>query len=207
MAGPGSHLRDTPPLGDLLSEANGEQLVRIAGAAVRSRLCGAPIDGRPPTAGVLRRVGSSFVTLRRAGALRGCIGSLEPSRPLYLDVARNARNAMADPRMSPVGPDEWPMLEVHVSVLGRSEPMRVRSLGELCRVLRPTVDGLILAVGTRQATFLPAVWEQLPDPADFVAALLAKGGWTTYRLPSEVRIWRYAAREFHDEGPRPPLGT
>jgi hypothetical protein len=70
-------------------------------------------------------------------------------------------------------------------------------LGELTKQLRPHVDGLILTAGRRQATFLPAVWQKLPDPVDFVGALLAKGGWSPDRLPTGVVVHRYAVTEFH----------
>ncbi len=188
-----------------LSTADGEALVRLAAETVRSRLSGSPIDGRIPKPAALRRVGCSFVTLEHAGVLRGCIGSLEPARPLYRDVARNAVRAMADPRMEPVGAGEWPELEVSVSVLSRAEPVPARRLSELHRLLRPRIDGLTLSVGTRQATFLPAVWDKLPDPTDFVAALLTKGGWDRDRLPTGASVLRYTAREFHDGGPHEPL--
>jgi AmmeMemoRadiSam system protein A len=137
------------------------------------------------------------VTLERDHALRGCIGSLEPSRPLYRDVVRNAARAMTDPRMPPVTADEWPELSVSVSVLGPAEPMPARGLADLPRYLRPGIDGLILTAGRHQATFLPAVWDKLPDPADFVAALLAKGGWAPDRIPLEIRAHRYTVAEFH----------
>ncbi len=196
MSGPTTHP---------LSAADGEALVALAAQTVRSRLSGTSIDGRPPRQAVLRGLGCSFVTLEYAGALRGCIGSLEPTRPLYRDVARNAGRALADPRMDPVGPDEWPGLEVIVSVLSRSELVSPRGLPELRRLLRPHVDGLVLAVGSKQATFLPSVWEKLPDPTDFLAALLAKGGWEGDRLPAGASVLRYTAIEFHDGGPHDPL--
>lgn len=180
-----------------LSTADGEFLVRLAAATVHARLGGMPADGRLPGSADLLRVGCSFVTLHCDGGLRGCIGSLEPARPLYRDVARNASQAMTDPRMPPLTANEWPELSVSVSVLGRAEPVAARSLRELGRQLRPHVDGLILSVGWRQATFLPAVWAKLPDPADFLAALLAKGGWAVNRLPPGLRAHRYSVVEFH----------
>jgi len=180
-----------------LSAADGEYLVRLAAATVHARLDGTPMDGLAPQSVVLRRLGCSFVTLERADALRGCIGTLEPMRPLYRDVVRNAVRSMTDPRLPPVTADEWPELIVSVSVLGPSEVMPARELADLLRQLRPRVDGLILTSGRHQATFLPAVWEKLPDPNDFVAALLAKGGWAQDRLPPGIRAHRYTVAEFH----------
>jgi AmmeMemoRadiSam system protein A len=189
-----------PPLEPLeLRPADGEWLVRLAADAVRARLTGERADGRVPRPAALRRLGSSFVTLECAGLLRGCIGTLEAVRPLYRDVARNATRAMTDPRMEPLGVEEWPALAVSVAVLGPSEPLPARRLADLLRQLRPHVDGLVLSAGRRQATFLPAVWEKLPDPADFVAALLVKGGWAPDRLPPGATMRRYTTAEFHAE--------
>jgi AmmeMemoRadiSam system protein A len=188
-----------------VSAADGDALVRLATDAVRSQLTGARPDGRAPRLATLRRLGCSFVTLESAGRLRGCIGSLEPMRPLYRDVSRNAVRAMADPRMDPVAAHEWPTLAVSVSVLSMSEPVRVHGVAELLALVRPHVDGLTIAVGTSRATFLPAVWQKLPDPADFLAALLVKGGWDGDRLPAGAIVLRYTATVFHNGGPHPPL--
>jgi uncharacterized protein len=92
-------------------------------------------------------------------------------------------------------------MSVSVSVLGRAEPMTVRRLADLSSQLRPFIDGLILTSGRRQATFLPAVWEKLPDPFDFVGALLVKGGWAADRLPLGITVHRYAVTEFHSKPP------
>lgn len=181
----------------ILSAADGELLLRLAAATVHARLGGTPVDGQAPRSRVLRRIGCSFVTLERDQALRGCVGTLEPMRPLYRDVVRNAVRATTDPRLPPVTADEWPELSVSVSVLGPAEPMLASGLAELRRQLRPRIDGLILTAGRRQATFLPAVWRKLPDPGDFVAALLAKGGWAPDRLPLGIRAHRYTVMEFH----------
>ncbi|HLT10675.1 MAG TPA: AmmeMemoRadiSam system protein A [Micromonosporaceae bacterium] len=185
--------------------AAGAALVRLAVDAIRSRLTGRPFDGRIPAAPSLRRLGCSFVTLTANGALRGCIGSLEPVRPLYRDVLGNTLRAMRDPRLPPVGPDAWPGLGVHISVLSPSEPMPACEFEDLVRLLRPQVDGVIIAADGRRATFLPSVWRSLPDPADFLAALLAKGGWRGRRLPPGAHVRRYTVVEFHGECPREPL--
>lgn len=188
-----------------LAEADGLALARRAADTVRAVLCDRPIDGWVPAAATLRRLGASFVTLERDGALRGCIGTLEPIRPLYRDVARNAQRATADPRLPRVTAREWPQLRVSVSVLGISEPLPAASLEELLARLRPKVDGLTLAEGERRSTFLPTVWHKLPRPEDFVAALLRKGGWPTDHLPAGLRIRRYTATEFADVAPHEPL--
>ena len=128
-----------------------------------------------------------------------------PARPLYRDVARNAARALVDPRLEPVTPQEWPELTVSVSVLSPSESVPAHGFVQLSQILRPYVDGLIVTVDGHQATFLPAVWHKLPDPTEFLAALLAKGGWHRDRLPAGARVRRYTASEFHEARPHPPL--
>jgi AmmeMemoRadiSam system protein A len=181
-----------------LTPAEGDALAAIAARAVRARLTDEPMDGRVPLSRALRALGSSFVTLERSGSLRGCVGTLDAGRPLYRDAGRNAVRAMSDPRVPPVTRDEWPTLTVSVSVLSRPEPLAARGLADLHEKLRPKVDGLILVVGERQATFLPTVWGKLPDPVDFVRALLVKGGWPGDELPEGARALRYTADSFHE---------
>jgi AmmeMemoRadiSam system protein A len=184
--------------------AEGAALASIAASAIAHRLgLGDPsFLCHPAVPPALRVTGASFVTLESSGCLRGCIGSLEPVRPLYLDVARNAIRATTDPRMPPVTAGEWPMLDVHVSVLTTPEPLVADGQADLLALLRPGVDGLILADGVRRATFLPAVWGKLGDPVEFLAALLVKGGWSSGEWPDGITIARYTAVEFHDPAPR-----
>ena len=181
----------------------GAALVRLAVAAVGARLSG--VDPTPPVpdSAYLRAPGASFVTLERGGQLRGCIGTVEARRPLYLDVARNAVGAMNDPRLPPVTLADWPELDVKVAVLTPPTPLPAPDRAALVAALRPGVDGLVLSEGPRRATFLPAVWAKLPDPERFVAALLAKGGWA--RWSDGIEAFRYASVDFTDRSPREPL--
>lgn len=148
----------------------------------------------------LRRTASSFVTLRhRDGALRGCIGELEARRSLVESVAANASSAaFRDPRFEPIAEGELRDLETHISVLGPLEPLEFRSVEELTATLRPRVDGLVLDDGQRRATFLPAVWASLPDPAQFVSELERKAGFAAGRWPGAVRASRYRVLEICD---------
>lgn len=157
----------------------------------------------------LARRGASFVTLTQHGDLRGCIGTLEAYRPLGEDVAAHAVDAaVRDPRFRPVTARDYPTLDVEVSVLGDPEPMAAATRAQLERELRPGRDGLILAdaAGWHRATFLPQVWEQLPDPRDFVAHLLAKAGlpasmdWTAGEIVAE----RYGVTAFADHAGQTP---
>jgi AmmeMemoRadiSam system protein B/AmmeMemoRadiSam system protein A len=143
----------------------------------------------------LREVRSTFVTLKLDGELRGCIGSLEAARPLVSDVARSAyKAAYEDPRFPPVSAEERGRLEIHVSVLEPSKPMSFKSEGDLLAQLRPGVDGLILREGGSQATFLPDVWESLPEPRDFVAQLKKKAGLAADYWSPTVEVDRYTTR-------------
>jgi AmmeMemoRadiSam system protein A len=188
-----------------LTPQEGRVLAGVAALAVAAKLRGLPTDGRPPAEARLRALGASFVTLEAAGRLRGCIGSLYPARPLYLDVVRNARRAAEDPRLPPVTVREWPRLDISVSILTRPHPLAAAGPAELAAVLRPGLDGLILQDGRHRATFLPKVWHKLPDPADFVQALLDKGGWPARGWPAGVRAARYTSVDFTDAAPRPSL--
>lgn len=177
-------------------ETVGPAVTRIALHAVRAHLTGGEtgelLAGDDPAE--LREPGASFVTLEHGGRLRGCIGTLEARRPLYADVAANAKRSARDPRLPAVEATEWPGLTVKVSVLTRPEPIAVSTRPDLLAALRPGVDGLILTDGTRRATFLPSVWKRLDEPDVFLSALLRKGGWTAW--PENVSAARYESREY-----------
>jgi AmmeMemoRadiSam system protein A len=131
-------------------------------------------ESLPPA---LREHGSSFVTLMRAGELRGCIGGLAPDEPLWADVLRHAAAAALDDyRFPPVAPDELALIEVEVSVLTPPQPLEYASPDELISKLRPGVDGVVLMDGRQRATFLPQVWEHAPEPERFLALLCDKLG-------------------------------
>ena len=143
----------------------------------------------------LREPGATFVTLRAGADLRGCIGSLEPHRALGDDVAANAvAAALRDPRFPPVRRYELDALTVEVSLLGPAEAIAFRDRADLAAQLRPGDDGLILECGTRRATFLPQVWDALPDPDDFLDELLRKAGIT--RIDACCQAQRYCVRKW-----------
>jgi AmmeMemoRadiSam system protein A len=134
----------------------------------------------------LRQAGATFVTLTKAGALRGCIGSLEAARPLGLDVAENALGAaFRDPRFPAMSAGEWPECRAEVSLLSTPKPMRFADEADLLAQIRAGEDGLILECDGRRATFLPQVWEGLPEKASFLEELMRKAG-----LPAGTRLGR-----------------
>ena len=137
--------------------------------------------------------GASFVTLNLSGNLRGCIGSLEARQPLVLDVSSNARSAaFRDPRFTPVTAGDLPQLDIHISVLTPATPMTFDSEADLIEQLVPGVDGLILSAGMRRGTFLPSVWESLPDARDFFLQLKRKAGLPVDFWSDDVRVDRYS---------------
>jgi AmmeMemoRadiSam system protein A len=149
----------------------------------------------------VKRQRASFVTLKKHGQLRGCIGSLEARRPLVLDVQQNAVGAaMRDPRFPRVRLEEVDELTIELSVLSEPEPLRYESVEDLCRKLRPGVDGVVIARGWQRATFLPQVWEKLPDERQFLDRLCLKAGLTPQAYASgDVDVYTYQVQKFGEE--------
>ncbi len=151
----------------------------------------------------LQSPGASFVTLHDArGALRGCIGQLEASRPLGEDVRSNAlAAAFRDPRFPPLSAAEWPGLQIEVSVLAPMQPLpATASLASAAALLAPGVDGVLLECRGRRGTFLPQVWSQLPVAADFLRALVLKAGLPAGFWSTEMQLWRYRVSAFEEPG-------
>jgi AmmeMemoRadiSam system protein B/AmmeMemoRadiSam system protein A len=137
---------------------------------------------------------ASFVTLKVAGKLRGCIGSPRAWRPLIEDVAENAfRAAFKDPRFSPVTVAERDRLGISISVLTPAVEIPCRSEAALVRMIRPGVDGVILEDGNQRGLFLPAVWEALPDPKEFVRNLKVKAGLSPDHWSETTKVYRFGA--------------
>jgi len=135
---------------------------------------------------------ATFVTLTLDRALRGCCGTLEPSRPLLIDVWRNAQaSAFHDPRFPPLTLAEWRSVELEVSVLTPCQRVMVASEQELLLALEPGRDGLVLAWQGTRATFLPKVWDQIADVQEFVRRLKQKAGWPADLWTADIEVWRY----------------
>lgn len=142
---------------------------------------------------------ATFVTLTQAGTLRGCIGSLVAQRPLGEDIDHNARAAaFRDPRFPPLTEAELARTRVEVSILTPATPMTFTSEADALAQLRPDIDGVILEYGHHRATFLPQVWEQLPEPQDFMARLKQKAGLAADFWSPEVRLARYGVEKFKE---------
>ena len=171
------------------------QLLELAGAAIEKALGGGQLAVRPADyPEPLREPRATFVTLHVDAQLRGCIGTLEARRALVEDVAHNARAAaFEDPRFSPLSLSEFRRLDIHISVLSIPEPMPFDSEEGLLRQLRPHVDGLIIEEGFHRGTFLPSVWEQLPEPREFLRNLKRKAGLPADYWSHTLRVRRYTA--------------
>jgi AmmeMemoRadiSam system protein A len=179
-------------------------LLLTAAEAIESRLARrktrAPeVERLPPELSARR---ASFVTLSIDGTLRGCCGSLEACRPLALDVWSNAQaSAFHDRRFEPLESREWASVHLEVSVLSPLERIYSRDEADLLARLVPGTDGLVLAWRDSRATFLPKVWEQLREPADFLAHLKRKAGWREDFWAEDLEIWRYGTEVFAAERP------
>jgi len=188
---------------ELLSAEEKAILLGLARQAIEDAVQGRPFSPLDlhslPNA--IRKPGASFVTLTINGELRGCIGALEAYQPLAEDVREHAIGAaLQDYRFSPVAEDELKELEIEISRLTPPQPLKYETPQELLERLRPGLDGVILRDGLHRATFLPQVWEKLPDPADFLSHLCAKMGASpnTWRY-RPLQAYTYQVEEFHEE--------
>jgi AmmeMemoRadiSam system protein A len=145
----------------------------------------------------LTELAATFTTLRSNGELRGCCGILEAVRPLAEDVSHSAFTAaFRDPRFSPLGKHELDTILLDVAVLSPLEPFPVKDQVDLLDQLRPGVDGLVIVANGRRATFLPKVWDTLPEPHEFLAALKAKCGLERDYWSERMQFLRYRTTSY-----------
>ncbi|MBN1451619.1 MAG: AmmeMemoRadiSam system protein A [Anaerolineales bacterium] len=187
---------------DKLTTEEKQTLLRLARQALELGVRGQklpPLDlqSMPPR---LREQGASFVTLTTHGDLRGCIGALEPYQPLAEDVREHAvAAALQDYRFPKVKPEELSQIKIEVSRLTTPVSLKYNTPEDLLTKLRPGKDGVLLRDGVQRATFLPQVWEKIPDPADFLDNLC-------YKMGALPELWRkkhldvsiYQVEEFHE---------
>jgi AmmeMemoRadiSam system protein A len=176
----------------------GPVLVRVARGAISAEL-GLPADGND-TPAWLACEGASFITLMLERKLRGCIGTLRPHRTLAEDVRANAVGAaFRDPRFGRLTPAEFSAVSVEVSVLSPLEPLAFGDEADALRQLRAGVDGLIFEYGHHTSTFLPQVWADIPEPADFLAHLRYKAGLPPDFWDKDVKLSRYTVQKWKEE--------
>lgn len=179
------------------TDALGSSLLTLARNAIGTRfgVREQPVAAHPS----LREPGASFVTLTQDGLLRGCIGSLEAHRLLAADVAENAlAAAFRDPRFPPLSQDELSQTRVEVSLLEPSVPLSFSDEDDALARLKPGVDGLILKHGSRRATFLPQVWESLPEPRRFLQQLKLKAGLPADFWDGQITLARYGVQKWKE---------
>ncbi len=178
-------------------------------AIARASLAEAFGQAVPPAADAawLLRPGASFVTLLSDGELRGCVGTLEACRPLGQDVRVNAQAAaFRDPRFSPLQSDELARIAVEVSVLSALERLEAGSEEEAIAALRPGVDGVCLTWSGHRGTFLPQVWESLPEPRLFLARLKEKAGLAACFWDPALQLFRYSVEKWSEAANRHAKG-
>lgn len=185
-----------------LTDGEKQTLLQIARAAIENAVKGKkplPLSEDALTQ-TLREDGASFVTLTIAGDLRGCIGAIEAYQPLAEDVREHAVSAaMEDPRFPPLREAELNRIHIEVSRLTAPQELEYSDADDLLKKLRPHLDGVILKHGFRRATFLPQVWEKIPDPVEFLEQLCYKMGergnlWRSTKL----QVLTYQVEEFHE---------
>lgn len=150
----------------------------------------------------LGEIAATFVTLKIDGRLRGCVGRLEATRALVADVAGNAYSAaFEDPRFSPLTPGEARLVAMHISILSPPVPLPCESEAELLERLEPGVHGVILHEGSRRGTFLPVMWQSLPEPSEFIRQLKIKTGLEPDYWSPTLRVECYTAYSFGEASP------
>jgi AmmeMemoRadiSam system protein A len=186
----------------MLTAGERQILLRLARESIEHAVKGESlplldVKSMPPA---LQEHGASFVTLTIHGELRGCIGALEAYQPLAEDVREHAiAAALDDPRFPPVGESELSRIQIEVSRLSAPRPLEYASGDDLLKRLNPHVDGVILKDGTRRATFLPQVWEKIPNPADFLDQLCLKmGARRNSWREGNFQVFTYQVEEFHE---------
>jgi AmmeMemoRadiSam system protein A len=183
---------------------SGDILLPIARAAIQ-RTWGLQAQA-PEDAGWLADLGATFVTLRMHGELRGCMGSLAAHRPLLLDVKSNAvAAAFRDPRFSPLSRVEFADIRIEVSLLSRLTPLDVEGEADALARLRPNEDGVVLEYGPHRGTFLPQVWENLPEPSSFLRQLKRKAGLPETFWSEGIRLSRYTVLKWSETEAAPQL--
>ena len=178
-------------------EQHGEVLLPIARTAIANALDLPHVADE--TAPWLADHGACFVTLTQHGELRGCIGTLQAHRSLLADVKNNAVSAaLRDPRFSPLTAEEFGVTAVEVSLLSPTQALQVRHENDALAQLRPGVDGIVFEYGRYRSTFLPQVWEQLPQPRQFMAQLKRKAGLPGDFWAEGIRLSRYSVTKWRE---------
>ena len=187
---------------DQLTKEEGEYLISLARKTIEAKLFNKDLseDKKSITEKYLEKRGT-FVTLTINNNLRGCIGHIIPQESLIEGVRINAINAaFEDPRFTPLSKSEWDKVKVEISILTEPELLEYSGSDDLLNKLRPGIDGVILKKGFAQSTFLPQVWDQLPDKAEFLTHLCMKAGMSGSEWKrGELTVYTYQVQAFEEE--------
>ena len=184
------------------------EALSLAKTSILEEFWKANLDWYFPKNERLKELGAAFVTLKKDDgtehwSLRGCIGSLVAVRPLYEDIIINAKNAaFSDPRFPPLQENETENLIIEISVLTQPQEVEFKNIEELLSYLNEKKSWLIIQLWIKQATFLPSVWEELPNPDQFLLHLIYKAWLTPEEFVSnfdKVKIFVYSSIEFKDK--------
>lgn len=191
-------------MADSVSTSQGDLLLKMARASIGKKL-GLPLKGLDENGqdtGFLKNRQGIFVTLHKKGQLRGCIGSIQPVKPLEEGVTENAVcAAFKDPRFSPLSADEFDLIDIEISLLSKPEALEFDNCTELVALLVPHQHGVIIEKDGSRATFLPQVWEQLPKCEDFLGHLCVKAGLdATAWKEKGIMVYTYCVQSFAEEG-------
>jgi AmmeMemoRadiSam system protein A len=186
-----------------LSEEQGKFLLKVAREAIEAELFGKGLKRRSldKLPEIFKKSGAVFVTITKRGQLRGCIGHIIAHEPLIRSVEDNAiAAAFEDPRFFPLSKEEFKDIKIEISVLTEPKPLEYKDAKDLLNKLRPGIDGVIIKRGPYTATFLPQVWEQLPEKELFLSHLCLKAG-----LPSDewkrgdLEVFIYQVQAFEEK--------
>jgi AmmeMemoRadiSam system protein A len=186
-----------------MEKAKEKVMLEIARKAIAEELTGKKLIDREAQLREhpwLGEPGAAFVTLNENRQLRGCIGSIVAHQPLIDDLIHNAKAAaFSDPRFSPLRPEEYDRIDVEISLLTPPRELPYVDKADLKAKIRPGIDGVILRLGNYQATYLPSVWEQIPDFETFFATLCQKAGLAPNCLEAHPVIYTYQAEKIEEE--------
>lgn len=195
-------------MGNVWKKEHGKKLVQAARFVITRRLFPSAAPAEPDISDIpdrlCREKRGVFVTLQKNGTLRGCIGNIEPEKTVLEGVKENALHAaFDDSRFSPLAPKELSQIDISVSLLTRPEKIGYTGTRDLLARITPFTDGVIVEKGARRATFLPQVWDQLPDTASFLSQLCLKArldahAWQT----GELTVYTYQVQSFDETGSR-----
>jgi AmmeMemoRadiSam system protein A len=177
---------------------NTNTLIHIARASIDSVLSNSnyDIETLVDTNRYLSEIRASFVTLHLNDDLRGCIGSIYPTKKLVDDIWHNAKAAaFRDYRFTPITKDEFSKISIEVSVLSLPKTLEYKNIDDLKNKITKN-DGVILSLNGNSATYLPQVWQEVSGFEEFFSTLCTKAGLPENGLNRYPEIKTYRVEVF-----------